>query len=91
MPRPHYPVSAGALAHRRYSVGANVDALNECPGCQAKNAEINRLGQELAKVQRDAAFPRGAGISAGSGMMWAALGICGVAIVFALAAILRHG
>ena len=88
MPRPHFPVRGGAHAQPRYAGVGSTDVAAVCEGCKEKNAELERVRQELSHARsKDGAARR----FAGPGMMWMALGVCGIGLLFALAAILHHG
>jgi hypothetical protein len=65
------------------------DNQDSCPGCREKSAEIERLRNEVASAQshRETGIRR----MAASPMIWAALGICGVGLLFAILAIAHHG
>ncbi|HLJ54341.1 MAG TPA: hypothetical protein VKT77_04825 [Chthonomonadaceae bacterium] len=85
MPTPHYPVRAGA--HRPQAAPtADSQPSAACPACAEKSTEIERLRNELAHARSGATSSPGRLIG-----MWAALAICAACIVFALAAMLRHG
>jgi hypothetical protein len=88
MPRSHFPVRGGAYVHGRPSAGGSADGV-ECERCREMAAEIERLRNELARPRHGA---EGAAPSRPApAMLWAAIAICAVGLLFALAAVLRHG
>jgi len=90
MPRPHFPVQGGAHAQPRHGVAMSSDSTGSCDKCREKAAEIDRLRQQLAHARNgDSAGVRPR--LAAAGMVWMALGICGIGLLFALAAVMRHG
>lgn len=97
---PHPPAWASG-AHRPTERGSGVEPnpprLPEqgFPHQRALEAEVQRLRQELARAQSaqgenlsPAPAARG---TATNGMIWVALALCGLGLVFALLAILHHG
>ena len=91
MPRPHFTVQGGTRVQPRHETTNAADTTGDCPSCKQKSAEIERLRRELAQGETRSRRPGGSTKSAGSAMMWAALGICAACLVFALFAIMRHG
>jgi len=91
MPRPHYPVQGGAHPLPVYGSGRVADGSGECVQCGEKSSEIDRLRSELAQARKGTDREEGQPRMAASAMMWAALGVCGTALMFALAAMLHHG
>ncbi len=90
MPNPHYAVQAGTRIPQQRGpaeTGAPVDTAGDCSGCRQKSKELDRLRAQLAQTQSGG----GAAPRIGPAMVWAALAICGACLVFALAAIMRHG
>jgi len=90
MPKPHYAVQGGTRITQQSGSAAPpgpADSAGDCPGCKQKSTEIQRLRSELAQAGKGGRAPG----KIGSAMVWAALGICGGCLIFALAAILRHG
>ncbi|HZO87646.1 MAG TPA: hypothetical protein VFB38_04845 [Chthonomonadaceae bacterium] len=110
MPRPHFPARGGpfspAWAHDPQTDAPRSASRNGSPhseaeepksaSYQALEAEIQRLRQELARVQSRSrltgegtgAAPRGPTAPA---MLWVALAVSGAGLLFALLAILYHG
>src|SRR5689334_20750634 len=99
MPRPNYAIQAGTRIPPRQEAKTSADTSTQCAGCKQKSAEIDRLRRQLSKGQgdsggADARPDGGAGTrpnKIGNVMMWAALGFCAACLMFAMAAIVRHG
>jgi len=87
MPRPHFPPRGGSRIPQQAVRGA--DGLDICPGCKDKTAEIERLRADIAAAM--SVREEGRRRMAASPMVWAALGICGVGLLFAIFAIVHHG
>ena len=88
MPRPHYPASGGARMPYVNHRAAPGPGAGDCAGCRELTAEVARLRGELSRNQKSGG-PGFLGTSLP--MVWAALGVCGVGLLFALLALVRHG
>lgn len=90
MPRSHYPIKGGAqVQFRSGGAGRAADDTGGCAQCRNSAAEIERLQQQVSRLKSNTEGGGGARMP-GHAMMWAALGICGIGLLFAIAAILRH-
>jgi hypothetical protein len=89
MPRPHFPARGGARLPQYGNSASSSDRQETCQGCKEKAAEIARLRNDInaSKSVREEGRRR----MIASPMLWAALGICGVGLLFAIFAIVRHG
>lgn len=71
-------------------IGARTSEIQEvCQGCQEKAAEIERLRTDIAAARSHC--DEGRQHMAASPMVWAALSICGIGLLFAIFAIVHHG
>ena len=91
MPRPHFPVQGGSRPMPRNGAGAAPGSSIDCTACTEKSAEIERLRGELLKARRGQSRAADGPRMGGSAMMWVALSVCGFGLIFALAAMFRHG
>jgi len=91
MPRSHFPVRGGTHSQPRYGSGASPEANGDCEQCKAKSTELERMRQEIARLRHGTGTGGRSSLIAGAGMVWFALAICGGGLLFAVAAILRHG
>jgi hypothetical protein len=89
MPRLNTPIRGGAHPQGRHGQPLR-DGDGECTGCREKAQEIESLRKEISRSGADGAAAGGRLLGA-SAMMWMALCVCGAGLLFALAAILRHG
>lgn len=93
MPKPHFPVRGGPRPSEWSSTPPEAYAHSLPPDSHPPHeleAEVRRLREELARTQASSPRRAHAGV-ASIPMVWIALGACGVALLFALLAILRHG
>lgn len=88
MPRPNIPVRGGP--HAPQTSGKASDSGSGCSRCRELSAELEKVKQQAAKGGRGgsaAGFPlRGSP----SLMVWTVLGACGMGLLFALLALIRH-
>ncbi len=91
MPQSYFPVRGGAHPQTRIAAGATSNTDGDCEGCRQKAVEIERLRTALLRMDRDTSVAGPHHIATTAIMMWAGLGICAIGLLFALAAVLRHG
>ncbi len=92
MPKPHLPPHAGPYAPAWTSEARRPEPAPSEPRTRAElEAEIARLRGELARLQDYEQIEMVTGSNRSVSMVWCALGLCGAALLFAIAAILYHG
>lgn len=90
MPKSHFPARGGAHPQPRY--GGHAEASGECERCKEKSTELDRMRQELSRLRKGGADGAGGAPSIGGpGIMWFALGVVAIGLLFAIAVVMRHG
>ena len=101
MPKPHFPAHGGpylpawsGLEPATQQAGNSKKAESIAPESrrqQELQAEVERLRQELQIARQPRRWFSSHAGTANQAMVWAALGLCGFGLLFALFAILNHG
>ena len=88
MPRPNLPVRGGTQAPQR--AGASSDSGNGCDRCRELAAELEKMKEAATKANRSGSAAGLPFRGSPALMVWAALGVCGMGLLFALLALTHH-